>query len=54
MCLLISVNCAILLCDTSIFVDQAEIDGGRGMAVMLFHVDGNADCLVVRKIPLQT
>jgi hypothetical protein len=28
-------------------VDQAEIDGGRGMAVMLFHVEGNLECLVV-------
>ncbi|KAG2697511.1 hypothetical protein I3760_07G110000 [Carya illinoinensis] len=24
----------------------AEIDGGRGMAVMLFHVEGNLECLV--------
>lgn len=55
MCLLIFENCATLLCDTSTFVDQAEIDGGRGMAVMLFHVEGNVDCLVVvQQILLQT
>lgn len=26
--------------------DQAEIDGGRGMAVMVFHVEGNLENLV--------
>lgn len=26
---------------------QAEIDGGRGIAVMLFHVEGKIESLVV-------
>ena len=28
-------------------IDQAEIDGGRGMAVMLFHVECDVDNLVL-------
>lgn len=27
--------------------DQAEIDGERGIAVMLFHVEGSVESLVV-------
>lgn len=41
------------LCNALNYVDQAEIDGGRGMAVMLFHVEGNLEYLVVHQINLQ-
>lgn len=27
--------------------EQAEVDGGRGMAVMLFHAEGSLDSLVL-------
>lgn len=35
------------VCNTFTINDQAEIDKERGMAVMLFHVEGSAESLVI-------
>ncbi|CAL5433351.1 unnamed protein product [Camellia sinensis] len=40
------ITTALATVDVAICACAAEIDRGRGMAVMLFHVEGSLDCLV--------